>query len=288
MSITSSDSPTISPLLAAVGAWEPVGFYDAAGARVAVARRGTGIPLVCLHATGHGARDYEALAGRVGDRFDAIAVDWPGQGKSPREPHPASAARYAAIVEALLPQVSTGPAILLGCSIGGAAAIEVAIRRPDLVRALVLCDPGGLVEMGTMTRVAVRGMTRFFAAGSRGAWWFPRAFGLYYRLVLPRPAAAAQRTRIVAACRESAGVLAEAWTSFGEPSADLRPRLRGVACPTLFAWGREDRVLPWAASEQGARSICNHQVEFFQAGHAAFLEDPERFDTVLREFTASL
>src|SRR6188508_1437495 len=101
MSITSSDTErNVGPAAAraAAGAWDPVEFHDAAGARIAVARRGSGPPVVCLHATGHGARDFEPLAERIGYRFEVFAVDWPGQGKSPREQHPASARRYAAIV----------------------------------------------------------------------------------------------------------------------------------------------------------------------------------------------
>lgn len=289
MSITSKGTPLAAGIArAATGAWDPVEFHQAAGIRVALTRRGRGPAVVCLHATGHGARDFEAFAARVARDFEVIAVDWPGQGRSEADTEPASAARYSRILEDLLPRLAAGPVVLLGCSIGGAAAIEVAARRGDLVRGLVLCDPGGLVVPDAATRLAVRAMVSFFAAGARGASWFPAAFALYYRMVLPGAAARPQRDRIVAAVRETAPVLAEAWASFGAPAADLRGLAPRIGCPTLFAWARQDRVLPWSRSRAAAETFPDVRVEFFRGGHAAFLEDPDRFAQTFLAFASDL
>ena len=273
---------------AAAGAWDPVEFHEAAGARIALSRRGQGPAVVCLHATGHGARDFELLADRIGDSFEVLAVDWPGQGRSPRESAPASAARYSAILEELLPQLVAGPAIVIGCSVGGAAALAAAARRPELFRALVLCDTGGLVELDAAARFFITRMTSFFEAGARGARWFPMAFALYYRMVLPGRPARPQRGRIVASAREIAPILAQSWKSFAAPEADLRPLIPRVACPTLFAWAKQDRVIPWSRNKAAAARFRDARVEFFRAGHAAFLEDPDRFAEVFRGFVATL
>ena len=50
-------------------------MLDIAGTRLAVTRRGQGPALVCLHAIGHGARDFDELAARLGDRLSIIAHD---------------------------------------------------------------------------------------------------------------------------------------------------------------------------------------------------------------------
>lgn len=284
MSITSSPD---GGLRAAAGARDPVEFHDVAGARLAVARRGRGPLVVCLHATGHGARDYESFADRVGDAFEVVALDWPGQGRSPREVTPASASRYAGLLTGLLETLG-GPAIVIGCSIGGAAAIEAAAKRPDLVRALVVCNTGGLVAIDAPSRFAIGLMQRFFAAGANGARWYPKAFEIYYRMVLPGAPARAQRERIVAAAVETAPVLAEAWGSFASPQADLRALARTLRCPTLFAWAAKDRILPWSKSRAAAETVPDHRVEMFDGGHAAFLEDPERFAGIFRGFAAGL
>lgn len=274
--------------LSAIGAWSPARMHEVDGARLAVARHGKGPAVLCLHATGHGARDFAPFAERVGDRFEVLAVDWPGQGKSPREAQPASAWRYARLIEALLPQLTSHPTTLVGCSIGGAAAIEVAARRPDLVRGLVLCNPGGLAALDAPTRFVIRRMQAFFAAGARGARWFPLAFRLYYRLVLPQAAGAAQRLRIVAATCDTAPTLAQAWASFADARADVRDLARRIACPTWFAWAKQDRIIPWSRSRDAAEAIRDMRVTFFRAGHAAFLEDPDNFAREFRDFAAGL
>ena len=62
-----------------------VQILEACGLPLVVRRSGTGPVIVCLHATGHGARDFDRLARRLGGDFTFIALDWPGQGESPRE-----------------------------------------------------------------------------------------------------------------------------------------------------------------------------------------------------------
>jgi pimeloyl-ACP methyl ester carboxylesterase len=79
-------------------------------------------------------------------------------------------------------------------------------------------------------------------------------------------------------------VLAEAWASFGQPSADLRALAPLVRCPTLFAWAKHDRVIPWERCKAAASKFPDHGVELFDAGHAAFLEDPDAFAAAFAKF----
>ncbi|MFM8940035.1 MAG: alpha/beta fold hydrolase, partial [Phenylobacterium sp.] len=113
---------------------------SALGAHLSQTRCGYGPVVVCLHATGHGARDFDRLAQRLGGSFTFIALDWPGQGDSPRESAPASAERYAELAGGVLEALDLRDVILLGNAIGGAAAILCAAACPDRVRGLVLCN----------------------------------------------------------------------------------------------------------------------------------------------------
>lgn len=264
-------------LRAAVGVWAPVLKVPAGPASLAVGRHGNGPPVICLHATGHGGRDFEHFADRVGSRFEVIAVDWPGQGHSPSDGTPASAAHYADLLESVVPQLTREPPILLGNSIGAAAALIYAARWPERVRALVLCNPGGLAPLDATARAFIKGMVAFFRAGSAGARWFPAAFRAYYRLVLPGRPARVQRGRIVAACMEVAPVLAEAWRSFAQPDSDLRQVAEGLQVPVLYAWAKDDRVVAWSRSKAAVLRTPHHRVEMFRGGHAPFLEDPDAF-----------
>lgn len=251
-----------------------------------VRRWGSGAPVVCLHAIGHSTTDFEAFAARVGEGFEVIAVDWPGQGASPHDGGPVTADHYADLIEALLPKLTKQPAIVIGNSIGGAAAIVLAARRPDLVRALVLCNAGGLAPVGAMERRAIGALTSFFQAGARRAWWFKAAFAAYYAMVLPR--APKRRREIVDTAYEIAPLLAQAWASFAQPEADIRRLAEKVKAPTLFAWAKSDQIIPWAKSRAAAARFPHHQVRLFRGGHAAFLEDTDAFAEAFREGVAKL
>ncbi|MCA3712292.1 MAG: alpha/beta hydrolase [Phenylobacterium sp.] len=261
---------------------------EVCGLPLVVRRSGTGPVVVCLHATGHGARDFDRLAQRRGGAFTFIALDWPGQGDSPREAEPASAGRYAALVGGLLEALDLRDVILLGNSIGGAAAILCAANHADRVRGLVLCNSGGLIPPNLFIRMFCRHMARRFEKAASGDAGFPVWFRRYYQQVLPRPEAAWRREEIVAGCEKAAPVLAEAWRSFAEPDADIRPVLRGLRIPILFAWGLRDRILPWFLVRGLARRTPGARIALFDAGHAAFLETPEAFDAAFMDFARSL
>jgi 4,5:9,10-diseco-3-hydroxy-5,9,17-trioxoandrosta-1(10),2-diene-4-oate hydrolase len=258
------------------------------GATLNLRRGGSGPPVVCLHATGHGARDFDRLTQRLGGDFTFFSLDWPGQGDSPCEATPASAGRYAELVGGALEALDLKDAILLGNSIGGAAAILCAASHPDRVRGLVLCNSGGLIPVHLFIRMFCHHMARRFEKGAAGDAAFPAWFRRFYGQVLPLPEAAWRREEIVAAGARTAPVLAQAWRSFAEPAADLRPVLRALSAPVLFAWGLRDRILPWFLVRGLARRIPGARIALFDAGHSAFLETPEAFDAAFLDFARSL
>ncbi len=246
------------------------------GVRLAVARKGRGPVIVCLHAIGHGGGDFDVFTEAMGDRFEIVRIDWPGQGRSGTDRWPAGATRYGELLTAALDKLGIERPIIIGNSIGGAAAILHASRRP--VRALVLCDTGGLVEVGFAARRFCGALVRFFAAGERRAWWFAPAFRFYYRrMVLPSPAAATQRERIIRAGAEIATLLREAWESFRQPDADIRTVAQALDVPVHFAWAKKDRVIPLSLCLPAIKKMKRGSLTTFDAGHAPFLEQPEAF-----------
>lgn len=256
------------------------------GVDLAVSRAGAGLPVVCLTAIGHDAHDFDALVQRLGDRFEFIRLEWPGHGGSGPDAAPASAARYADLLSGAIAALGIERPVLIGNSIGGAAALIHASRAP--VRGLVMCNSGGLVKVGADVRALCGAFSAFFAAGARGAWWYPALFARYYRLVLPAKAAKVQRTRIIARCREVAGVLSQAWASFGRPEADLGDLAAGLRVPVWVAWARGDRVIPLSRCRATLARIPSANLTLFDGGHSAFLEDPDAFAAGFEVFAASL
>ena len=257
------------------------------GVALAVSRQGKGPPLVCLHATGHGGGDFDALEAEVSGRFEVIRVDWPGQGRSGEDHKPASAQRYAQLLEGALAELRVHNPIVLGCSIGGATALLYARRQP--VRALVLCNSAGLAPVTRFMRSCCGYMAGVFAAGARGAWWYKAFWSWYYRfLVLPSAAAADQRRRIVDAAYETAPVVAQAWRSFGGSETDLRELAAGLEVPVWVAWATGDKVIPLRQCMPAISRMRQASLTCFGGGHAAFLERPREFAEGLVKFCAGL
>lgn len=271
---------------AALGAAPSGGALTADGVRLAYDDEGSGLPIVCLHAIGHGASDFAALRARLRDRYRVVALDWPGHGRSATDHAPTTAARYAELLGAVLDGLGLERAVLLGNSIGGAAAMRYAASAASRVPALILENPGGLEPVDRLARVATGAMARFFAAGARGARWFPFAYAAYYRLVLQRGAARAQRRRIIAAGPEMAAVLRDAWQSFGQPDADQRALAARITCPVLFAWAARDRIILLSRNRPAIGAFPNARLRLFPAGHAAHLETPRQLEACVEEFLA--
>lgn len=285
-----TSEPTIRTLRSALGATAPGRHVVVDGVSLAFDDEGAGPAIVCLHAIGHGAADFAQVRAKLRGRHRVLALDWPGHGNSGPDRVSTSAQRYAELLAGFLDAADVDHPILLGNSIGGAAAIGYAAAHPRRVRALILENPGGLAPADDrLARVVLACMARFFASGARRAWWFPRAFALYYRTcVLQRAAAKSHRRLIVSSAREMAPLLSDAWRSFARPDADLRALAPQISCPVLFAWATRDQFVHLGRSLPAIRRFPDARVERFPAGHAAHLETPEAFDAVLECFLSEL
>jgi 4,5:9,10-diseco-3-hydroxy-5,9,17-trioxoandrosta-1(10),2-diene-4-oate hydrolase len=274
----------------AVGSWEPRKTIEVDGISIAYHDSGGNAPvLICLHAIGHGSRDFQDLSQRLGAHYRVIALDFPGQGYSGSDSQPASGTRYTQLLTQFIEKLHLGGVTLLGNSIGGAVAVRYASVHPDRVKALVLCDSGGLgPPPDEKSRAYINTFVKLFATGVQGDPSFGPAFADYYKTVLIAEPAHAERDRIVLSAYEIAPVLEQAWQSFALSEESLWDKLPQVECPVLVAWAKSDSVISLKSNEPAFARFPNHRLEIFTGGHAAFLEDPDRFEQRLREFLATV
>jgi esterase len=105
---------------------------------------GPGRPLVALHGHCGCARNFAPLALALAPDWRVIALDQRGHGWSHR-PRACDRAAYVADAVAFLDHLGVGPVPLLGHSLGGVNAYQLAARRPDLVAALIVEDVGARI-----------------------------------------------------------------------------------------------------------------------------------------------
>jgi pimeloyl-ACP methyl ester carboxylesterase len=138
---------------------------DLAGVRTWYAEHGAGKPLVYLHGGISDAAELDPVLNAYADRFRVLTPERRGHGHTPDTPGPFDFTTFADDTAAFLEAVVGGPADLVGYSDGATTALHVALRRPDLVRRLVLISgqyhaDGLLPELfGNDPEVVVAGLT---------------------------------------------------------------------------------------------------------------------------------
>jgi pimeloyl-ACP methyl ester carboxylesterase len=241
---------------------------------------GKGDPLVLLSSGAHDRHDWDGLRHLLPEHFRSIAPDWPGHGESPLGEGAASAMRFADVAEELVGRLAPEGAIVVGNSVGGFAAARLAIRRPELVRGLVLVDSGGFLGRPPQVRA-------FCALMARPS--FLRAIYPWFANRYMRPHSDEDR-RVrdlgVATTREDPGLRAvsELWASFPSPEHDLRAAAKSISAPTLVIWGKHDPVIPLKVGRRLAATIPGAELAVFDTGHAPQVSDPEGFASRLIPF----
>lgn len=101
---------------------------------------GAGPPVVLLHGLGSSTQDWFAQIPHLAERYRVIACDLRGHGKSGIPPGPYSIAQFARDVAVVLRRLDATPAHVVGLSMGGMVAFELAVGAPALVRSLVVIN----------------------------------------------------------------------------------------------------------------------------------------------------
>jgi pimeloyl-ACP methyl ester carboxylesterase len=227
-------------------------------------------------------------------RHRAIALDLPGFGHSPMPRETISIGHYARVLDHLLDRLEIDAAAVVGNSMGGFIAAELAIAFPQRVERLVLISAAGLstynARGSSATLPALRRFERILMAS--GAWTASKSDAVVRRARL-RDATLGVVVRHPD--RLDAALAAEQLRGAGKPGFmqaleaiieyDVRERLREVACPTLIVWGERDRLITVRDADEFAELIPNsRKVVFGDTGHMAMLERPDAFNALLEEF----
>jgi pimeloyl-ACP methyl ester carboxylesterase len=266
---------------------------NVAGARVLFADLGSGEPaVVFIHGLGGQWRNWLANLPAVAAQRRTIALDLPGFGSSAMPQERISIPAYARVVDALCDRLGLEQVVLVGNSMGGFVAAELAITNPARVERLVLVDAAGLVptRAETLQTVAFLWVSMLLSAkltaalptiskrpGLRNAvlgriahepWSLPPDL-VYYGLLL------GEHPGVHDALRASVSYLSSAWSD----------RLAEIRCPTAVIWGSADRLIPVRHAVEFGRLIDGAVVSIIEGvGHIPMVESPDRFNRVLLQF----
>ncbi|HKR99181.1 MAG TPA: alpha/beta hydrolase [Candidatus Dormibacteraeota bacterium] len=254
-----------------------------------------GAPVMIVHhgAPGLGSRaEPRTSFGPFSDRMRVVVFDARGSGASGETP-PFTHAQWVADVDALREWVGAERIVMAGGSYGGFISMEYAIAHPDRVQALVLRDTAADSSFDERARQnALRSnrvqldmelYDRLFSGRCRDdadleAGW-RMIVPLYDHDLSPEKVEARLRSTVYHHRAHNAAF------SENMPRYDIRDRLPSITAPTLVTVGRDDWITPVAAAEEIARLIPSSRlVVFEESGHSPQLEEPERFQRVVREF----
>jgi pimeloyl-ACP methyl ester carboxylesterase len=253
-------------------------------------RRGTGPPLLFLNGSGATLATSGLLIDLFTNRFDVVAHDQRGLGRTSVAAGPYSMAQYAADAVAVLDAVGWRRARVVGVSFGGMVAQELAVAHPERVErlALVCTSPGGtspsyplheLAALGDAEREARRTTlldTRFTPEWLAEHPGDQRLVAMMANRSQPADADAAVSDTSTAerARGESEQLLARS-------RHDVLDRLGAIACPTLVASGRYDGIAPVANGQAIAARVPTAELRVYEGGHAFFVQDPAALPEIL-------
>jgi pimeloyl-ACP methyl ester carboxylesterase len=248
-----------------------------AGIRLELRRVGRGRPLLLLH--GEDALECEApfLDLLVPDH-EVIIPSPPGFGRSERPDWVSAPDDTAYVILELIERLKLGGIDVLGCSLGGWIALEMATKEPAAFSRMALVAPYGVKFVGPTERDIADIWMLPPAELTRRKWFDPKKGERDYK-AMPE-----DKLSIIARNNESFARFC--WEPYMH-NPKLKHRLARVSAETLFIWGENDGIVTPAYG----RSLADHVlgasfVAIPQAGHYPHIEQPAEFMSHLRGFLA--
>ena len=244
---------------------------------------GQGKPLLFIHGLGSSIRDWENQIPYFAERYRVVALDLRGHGRSDKPPGPYSSQLFADDIAALIRSLGMGPANVVGLSLGGFIACQLAVDHPDLVRTLIVINSVPDLPRDTLRdRFRIRStlllrqlIVRFFGM---------RALGQFLcRKLFPREDQEELRQTFVDrwAQNDKRAYLSSLATV---PTWNLEHRLNEISCPTCLISGEHD-FFPLSLKEAYAKKMPNARLVVIpNSGHFTPMDEPERFNQAVNSF----
>jgi pimeloyl-ACP methyl ester carboxylesterase len=247
---------------------------------------GEGAPLIILHGMGNNSQSWKKQLKGLSDHYTVIAWDAPGYGKSS---DPAVELKefkqFADVLKGFIDNLQYESVTLLGHSMGSAIALDFCYRFPQMVDALIISD----ATRGAAAYSKETNEEKLKNRLSNIETLHPKELAALRvpELLSPQPAPEVKKEaeRIYSQIRPM-GFRSVAYSLFTLNQMEILPL---ISVPTLVICGELDKVTPIRESQIFHDSINNSTfVTIPGTGHLCYQEDPNRFNSIVIEFLASV
>jgi pimeloyl-ACP methyl ester carboxylesterase len=252
---------------------------NAAGITVELRRGGSGAPLLVIHGE-FGVPGWLESFAQLAEQYDVIVPSLPGYGRSARPDWIMSVHDLAAWITWFARDLDLRtPVNVIGCSLGGWAAAEIATVAPQFFNKLVIVGAMGIKpKQGEIfdyfLESGLTGLRRAFHRPEQSSE-FMRYWGKEWT---PEEADFVEQHREMT-CRL-------AWRPYMH-SLTLRHLLPGAVPPTFLVWGREDAITPLECGEIYRTAIPRSRLAVIEnCGHMPEMEKPAEFARLVGDFLA--
>ena len=244
-----------------------------------------GIPIVFLHGFDSSIFEFRRILPRIATKQQVYAIDLLGFGFTERLVNcPFSTASIDTHLYATWEQLIQEPMILVGVSMGGAAAIEFTLNHPEVIHKLILIDSAGSTQSPKIGKLPISFLlkiaTKFLSTPSVRQSVSEKAYA--------NIGFASVDARVCAALHLEMPRWSEALIDFTRSggygySID---RLSEIKQETLIIWGDRDRILGIKPAQQFVDNLPNARLEWIaDCGHVPHLEKAEITANLIRDFS---
>lgn len=247
--------------------------------RLYYTERGVGEPLLLIHGLGSSSRDWAAQVDYFADHYRVLRVDLRGHGRSEKGGGPYSIARFARDVAVFFRKQDAVPAHVVGLSMGGMVALELAGGAPRLLRSLVVVNSVADMRLRTWHDV-------WFYVSRRAAvqlLGMRRVGQLLAGRLFVKPSQEDLRQKFVRRWAQN-DKQAYLWSVDAIMRWSVADRLNDIDVPTLLVSSDEDYT-PVSAKERIAAQMPNAELAVVDdVRHALPVEKPAAFNAIVDDF----
>lgn len=252
------------------------------GVHLAYDDRGTGTPIVFLHAFPLNRTMWATQAGALSKRFRVITVDLRGHGESDAPLWRYTLDQFADDVTALLDRLSIRQAVMAGLSMGGYILFAMYRRHPDRIQGLIFADTRAEADQPTQVTWRFNLAQNVYKVGPKAV-----ADEMVPKLLCPatvqKNPALVERVRAIIMSTPISGIVGDLMAIAERP--DSTPLLSTIICPALVLVGDQDTLTSPEENKRIADGIAGARLEVIPgAGHLSNMEQPEIFNRAVTAF----